>query len=184
MMDRPQQLWRYEENHEEISSWLDGWLNHQASPIKILAWAWFYGEAEGDSGWTRDRELSQWIEASKTYWHAWEGIKYLLTTLRKCNQPLPVALVQWALDVADGTRRAPKRSRGRDGTQYGIRNKSMVTAIWMLQSGGLPATSNTGISACHVVAEILNLSYEAVRTVWQKNKEMTLEDYLRVDRGF
>ena len=57
-------------------------------------------------------------------------------------------------------------------------------AVRMLQSGGLPATSNTRTSACHVVAEKLHLSYEAVRTVWQNHKGMTLLEYLQLDRGF
>ena len=183
-MDRPKQPWRYENNQEELSSWLDGWLNHKASLIEILAWAWFYGEAEPNSDWTREKELSEWIDASKTYRHAWEGVKYLLTTLRKSNQPLPVELMSWALDVADGTRKPPHRKRGRDGRQNSLRNKSIMTAIWLLQSGGLPATSSTGTSACHVVAERLNLTYEAIRTVWQNNKDMSLVDYRRLDRGF
>ena len=183
-MGRPQQLWRYEDNKAAISDWLDGWLNHKASPFEFLTQAWLYGEAEGASGWTREKELSEWIAESKSHWHAWEGVKHLLKTLRKHEHPLPVALLLWALDVADGTRKAPKRRRGRDETQNSLRNKSIVTAICMLQSGGLPATSSTAISACHVVADKLSLSYEAVRTVWQDNRNMTLGDILRLDRGF
>ena len=183
-MDRAQQLWRYEGNEDVISRWLDRWLKFQASPTYQLTWAWLYGEAEGDSGWTRDQELSEWIEASKNDRHAWEGVKRLLQTLRKHDLPLPVTLLSWALDVADGTREPPNRQRGRDETQNCLRNRAIVSAIWMLQSGGLPATSNTGTSACHVVAEKLHLSYEAVRTVRQKNKDMTIAEYLRLDRGF
>ena len=183
-MGSQQQLWRYEDNEAEIADWLDGWLNHRASPVEMLTWTWFYGEAVKDSGWTREKELSEWIEESTNNRHAWEGVKQLLKTLRLQNQPLPIALILWALDAADGTRKAPNRRRGRDETQNRFRNKSIVTAIWMLQSGGLPATSNTGNSACHVVAERLNLSYEAVCTVWQNNRDMTLGDYLQLDRGF
>ena len=178
-----QQLWQYGGNEEAISSWLDGWLK-QASPADQLTWAWLYGEAKEDSGWTRDQELSEWIEASKSNRRAWEGVERLLQNLRKHGYPLPVTLLSWVLDVADGTCEPPNRRKGRDGTQNCLRNRSIVMAIRMLQSGGLPATSNTGTSACHVVAEKLHLSYEAVRTVWQKNKGMTVAEYLRLDRGF
>ena len=181
-MDRAQ-LWKYKGNEDAISRWLDGWLT-PVSPKDLLTSAWLYGEAEGDSGWTRDQELSEWIEASKNDRHAWEGVKRLLQNLRKHDQAVPVTLLLWALDVADGTRKPPNRRKGRDATQNCLRNRSIVMAIRMLQEGGLPATSNTGTSACHVVAEKLHLSYEAVRTVWQKNKGMTLADYLRLDRGF
>ena len=107
-----------------------------------------------------------------------------MQTLRKYDQPLPHTLLSWALDVADGTRQPPNRRRGRDETQNCMRNRAIAIAIRMLQAGGLPATSNTGTSACHVMAEKLHLSYEAVRTVWQKHKGMTLVEYLRLDRGF
>ena len=115
-MDRAQQLWQYEGNEDAISKWLDRWLKFQASPADQLASAWLYGEVEGDSGWTRNQELSEWIEASKTNRHAWESVKRLLQTLRKYDQPLPHTLLSWALDVADGTRQPPNRRRGRDET--------------------------------------------------------------------
>ena len=55
-MGSQQQLWRYEDNEAEIADWLDGWLNHRASPVEMLTWTWFYGEAVKDSGWTREKE--------------------------------------------------------------------------------------------------------------------------------
>ena len=178
-------LWTYEGNQDAISEWLDGWLNYaEASPADILIWAWLDGEAGSDADWTRDKELSEWIEASRTHRHAWEGVQRLLRILRAQDQPLPLALLVWALDVADETRKPPKRRRGRDARQNEFRNRRILIAIGMLQSGGLPATSNTGRSACHVVANKLNISYEAVRTIWCNGKNTRLSDYLNMNRGW
>ena len=178
-------MWTYEGNEDDLSKWLDRWFTREkASPANLLTWAWFYGEAIQDSGWTRDKELLEWIEASKTHRRAWDGLQFLLRTLRQQNQPVPTALLFWALDVADGTNSPPTRKRGRDARQNELRNRQIVMAIKALQSGGLPATSNTERSACHVVANKLNLSYEAVRTIWLAWQDMTMMDYLTMDRGF
>ena len=175
--------WTYDE--DLVREWLDGWLNREASPVDILTRAWFYGEAKPGSGWTRDKELSEWIAATKTHWHAWEGVRRLLKTLRENNRPIPVALLVWALDVATGTRRPPTQKRGRNGRRNVFRNRSIVTAIAALRGLGIPATSNTpGRSACHMVADRMNLSYEAIRTVWQSSNDMTVADCLNLDRGF
>ena len=182
---QPLPLWTYEGNDEALSKWLDGWLIRRwVSPSDVLAWAWFYGEAHEGSEWTRDKELAEWIEASKTNRHAWEGVQLLLRTLRQQNIPMPFALLLWALDVADGTNSPPTRKRGRDAWQNELRDRHIVMAIDMLQCGGLPATSNTGRSACHVVADKLNLSYEAVRTIWLARRNTTIRDWLTLDRGF
>jgi len=183
-VDNARRLWQYEGNEDAISVWLDGWLTRPASLADQLTWAWLYGEATPDSGWTRDQELEEWIEAATKEHRAWDGVKRLLRYLREHDEPVPVRLLLWSLDVADGTRKPPNRPRGRDATQNSLRNRSIVMAIAMLRSGGLPATSNTGTSACHVVAKKLHLSYEAVRTVWQQNKGMTVAECLRLDRGF
>ena len=178
-------MWTYEGNEDVLSKWLDLWLTREeASPANLLTCAWFYGEANEDSGWTRDRELLEWIEASETHRHAWDGVQLLLRTLRQQNKPVPAALQSWALDVADGTNSPPKRKRGRDTRQNELRNRQIVAAIVMLRCWGLPATSNTERSACHVVANKLNLSYEAVRTIWLARQDMTIGDWLTRDRGF
>ena len=74
-MDRARQLWQYEGNEEAISRWLSKWLGFEASPRDQLTWAWLHGEAEEGSAWTRNQELSEWIEASQKNSHAWEGVK-------------------------------------------------------------------------------------------------------------
>ncbi len=167
---------------DELRSWLDSWINHGAEPTDVLTWMWFTGEAKPGSGFTREKALSDWIAASESEWLAWESVRCLLRILREKNQPIPVALHLWALDVADGTRRPPSRKRGRDATQNVFRNRSIVMAVMMLTTHRIPATSNIpGRSACHLVAECAHLSYEAVRTIWQSNKDMTPADYLSLD---
>ena len=169
---------------DEIKSWLDGWLSHDASPVDVLRRSWFHGEPQEGSDWTREKELSEWLAASKTNWHAWRGVQVLLKTLRENNHPIPISLVCWALDVASGRSSEPRRPRGRDSTVNTYRDRSIVTAVCALRGCGLPATSNTGRSACHMIAERLNLSYEAVRAVWLRHKNMSLADYLRIERPF
>ena len=114
--------------------------------------------------------------------HAWDGVQLLLRTLRQQN--IPIALVSWALDIADGTNSPPTRKRGRETRRNELRNRQIVMAIVALEGGDLPATSNTGRSACHMVANKLNLSYEAVRTIWRDRRDMTPKDWLTMDRGF
>ena len=185
MKDKPLPLWTYEGNDGNISEWLDAWLKDtDASTVDLLTRAWLNGVANPDSDWTRDRELLEWIEASKMHRHAWEGMKRLLQELRKRGQPLPAQLLIWALDVADGTRQPPIRSRGRDGEALRLRNLRIVMAVEALRYGSLPATSSTGQSACGLVAEKVGLSFEAVCTIWRDGKDKWLENYFHLDRGF
>ena len=164
--------------------WLTAWLSKPdgASPDDILAYSWFYGEAKEGSDWTRDQELLEWIAKSQVDWSAWRGVQRLLEMLRRNHQPIPFALLVWVLDVADGTRKPPPRKKGRDGTQNSFRNFHIVTAVMAMKTCGFPATSNTGESACHVVARHANLSYEAVRTIWLKYRDTVFADYFNMDR--
>ena len=165
----------------ETYEWLDMWLKREASPEDVLAWSWLYGEAHEGSGWTREEELSKWIAESQVDRSAWRGVQRLLERLRRDRQPIPLALLVWALEVADGTRKPPPRKKGRDGTQNFFRNFHIVTAVMVMKTCGFPATSNTGQSACHVVARYVNLSYEAVRTIWLKHKNTAIADSLNLD---
>ena len=108
-----------------------------------MTWAWFYGKAEGNSGWTRDKELAEWIEASKTHRHAWDGVQLLLRTLRQQNIPMPFALLLWALDIADGTNSPPTRKRGRETRRNELRNRQIVMAIIALEGGDLLGSNSS-----------------------------------------
>lgn len=156
-----------------MSEWLTAWLSKpkEASPDDILAWSWLCGEAKEGSDWTRDQELLEWIAESQVDWSAWRGVQRLLEILLRDHQPIPSALLAWALDAAAGTRNPPSRRRGRDGTQDSFRNLHIVTAVMAMKNCGFPATSNTGKSACNIVARHANLSYETVRTIWLKYRD-------------
>ena len=162
----------------ETYEWLDKLLKNAPLMDDMLAWAWLYGEAEDGSDWTRDRELSEWIAESQIDWSAWRGVERLLEVLLSNGRPIPVVLVTWALEVAARIRRPPVRKRGRDGTQNVLRDRNITMAVNVMRNLGYPATSNTGQSACRVVAKYANLSYEAVRTIWLSHKHMTVADYL------
>ena len=85
-------LWIYEGNEDAISVWL-GRLASRFSKFHGLAARhanrdMALGEASPGSGWTRDKELSEWIDASQTSWDAWEGVRRLLSPASHASSPL------------------------------------------------------------------------------------------------
>ena len=136
------------------------------------------------------RHPSRWkvyIAASRTDTLAWKTLRSLLGKLR-ARQPgsfvvsaehhaeWEAALQRlngWALDVAQGIRSAPRR-KGRDRRSEQLRNASIVATVNGIRNlGTKPATSSKAdSSACHVVAKRVNLSYEAVRTIWRNNQRL------------
>ncbi len=112
-------------------TWLRSWFTQQqgAEPADVLTWAWLYGEAHAGSDWTRDKELADWISASASDWLSWEAVRRLLGTLLNQGQPLPFALLLWALEVAAEKRTPPIRKRGRDATRNVFRNRNIAFAV-------------------------------------------------------
>ena len=121
-----------------------------------------------------------WVAASSDDPLAW---KVCVALLEKLCEPGPERgrrwarlflspLLVWALDVAEGTRKEP-RKRGRDPYVNNYRDIIIFTFVAAVRDVGLrPATtSSTGKSACHLVAERLNLSYQTVRNIWQDGKK-------------
>ena len=94
-----------------------------------------------DLGWTRERELEEWIEASDRSWSAYEGVKRLLQGLRYCEEPIPEALARWSMDVAAGDRRQP--SKGHRPASQRYRDGDIVKTIRSLTAGHLPRRART-----------------------------------------
>ena len=114
-------------------------------------------------------EWQDWVDLSHECPLAWRVCVALVETLR-VEAPLLLffsPLRDWALDVAQGIRVEPRRP-GRDPFANWIRNLVIVHFVAALRDlGSRPATSNIpGKSACHLVADRLGLSYQAVRNVW------------------
>ena len=134
------------------------------------------------------RDPARWhahIVASEQDALAWKTVKSLVRKVRR-QQPGSLAvsterdadwvaaleqLINWALDCFEGIRSEP-RTRGPDRRSNLMRNVAIaVTVNYIRNLGNRPATSNKpGRSACHVVAARLNLSYEAVRTIWRNSQ--------------
>lgn len=111
--------------------------------------------------------------------HVWE---LLLAALARQRRDRPTAsidrpLLDWALDIAQGKREQPQR-RGRQAiTNFGRNGMIVLTVDTIRSMGHRPATSNKPepeSSACGLVAKRLNLSYEAVRTIWQDERHRTV----------
>ena len=108
-------------NMDMISDWLEGWLSNPGSPADWLRLAWFNGEPLPGSEWTRDAELNRWIANSESDPVAWEGCRRLLERTGSPDRPIPVALIQWARDVAIETIKKPKLRQGQHSTDNGWR---------------------------------------------------------------
>ena len=120
-----------------------------------------------------------WIAQSERDPVAWRVCQHLVGELLQDAPrdtdpaPPPVLadspLMHWALRVAQGLLTEPKPP-GRDPIKNFFRNYVVASTVQGICDIGIrPATSNKpGWSACHLVADRLGLSYEAVRTIWRR----------------
>ena len=121
-------------------------------------------------------------EESKTGWLEWRVMKAAIAHLREqepdaMRDAVGSPLLAWALDVAEGKRTPPKRPRGRDPLDNVVRDvviADMVSRIHKLGHRALTgAAKDYDGSACHLVAERLGMSYEAIRRIWQNRRGVT-----------
>ena len=102
------------------------------------------------------------VERSKTEKLAWDALQQCIQWRRQNKEPVTGALLEWALDVADGTRERPRR--GRDQTTT-VRDALIAKTVKTLVACGMRKTRNDSSppeSACDVVARVLKMEYEAV----------------------
>ena len=131
-----------------------------------------------------------YINVSKKDRLVWQVLTLLLRQLRLQQVPIDFsneqeceqweaarrALNAWAVDAHVGILKEP-RPRGRDKRWNGLRDAGIAVAVNEIKNlGARPATSNRpGRSACHAVANRIGLSYEAVCTIWQNNRDLFQE---------
>ena len=137
-----------------------------------------YQIAEDD--FDKPDEWPRWVAASSDDPLAWKVCVALVWKLcepgpgrgRRIGRLFLSPLLMWALDVVVGTRKEP-RKRGRDPYVNHYRDIVIRSFVAAVRDVGLrPATSSgPRKSACHLVAERLNLSYQTVRNIWQDGKK-------------
>ena len=120
-----------------------------------------------------DNCIPELVEASESNLVAWEALQALVKSQRQKGQPAG-ALLEWALDAADGTR---VRSTGKRQNTY-ARNLLIVKTVHDLVGCGLSARRNDGAdpkSACDAVSQALKvhgvqMEYSGVETVWRRRR--------------
>ena len=116
---------------------------------------------------------ANWFAAAQTNPQAWDAVQALVAELRQRDRTLlfigPV--FDWILDGFLEIRTRPTR-RGRDPSTNLFRDSAIGATINEIRDLGIrPATSEKpGWSACHLVAKRVGLSYEAVRSIWLRQK--------------
>lgn len=131
-----------------------------------------------------NRDFAPWdmIEASKTDRRAFVVLMFVLRWLKE-NEGLTLLtspLLDWAVDVADGTRKPPRARRGRPPKGSPATREYVIGAIVdeIAAIGLRPASSNkdwkrssplsSAPSACHMVAAKLFLDPDSVRNIWNR----------------
>ena len=102
------------------------------------------------------------VERSETEKLAWDALEQCIKWQRENQEPVTGALLEWALDVAEGTRERPRS--GRDQTTK-VRNALIAKTVKTLVACGMHKTRNDSSpskSACDVVAKVLKMEYKAV----------------------
>ena len=120
-----------------------------------------------------DKSIPELVEASESNLVAWEALQALVKSQRQNGQPAG-ALLEWALDAADGTRVRPT---GKRQNTY-ARNLLIVKTVHDLVGCGLSARRNDGAapkSACDAVSQALKvhgepMEYSGVEAVWRRRQ--------------
>ena len=132
----------------------------------------------------RDNQLSKLIEASRSSPLVYRALELSLRRLRDTQKPIPSELLDWALDVAAGTRRYPKLGPEPNPYKNQVRDAMIIETVRILVECGLTATRNEASppeSACDAVSQVLSkhgvgLGYEGVAKVWRE-RDRSPEEY-------
>ena len=123
------------------------------------------------------------IEASKKDHNAVEALQHVVRWLKENDAITLLAspLLDWAVDVADGTWVAPKRKRGRPSKGHPLfRDYLIVKIVREIADIGLrPATSNKvgdpSASACHMVADVVHQDPMSIRNIVDRHQRKRKE---------
>ena len=85
---------------------------------------------------------------------------------------LPGSMVSWIIEVATGQCVVPK-SVGRNIATNLLRDRLIAISVKLVHDNmELPYESEEHYSACHEVADYLDMKYGRVRTIWRKSREL------------
>ena len=85
---------------------------------------------------------------------------------------LPDSMISWIIEVATGQRVEPK-SVGRNKNTNLLRDRLIAISVRLVHDNmELPYESDERYSACHEVADYLDMKYGKVRTIWRKWREL------------
>ena len=123
----------------------------------------------------RDNRYEELIEESQSNDVSLQALQQVLRSFRRDSTSVPPEVLEWALDVADGTLGSPRVGRGRKSSANRVRDDLIAQTVQNLVSCGLTATRNETTaprSACDAVSKALSahgtkLSYHGVAKVWR-----------------
>ena len=138
----------------------------------------------------REFMLPNLIPKSKETRMAWDALNLIAQDLLRGGKSLPPELAEWVADVlADqlvkgGQKRRPRPAKGAHRTKN--RDDTLrVTICHLIRLFDLNATRNDGdppLSACDVVAAVMNMSYKRVEGIWNK-RSPSIDSFLsRLDK--
>ena len=126
--------------------------------------------------------LNAWpqiIDAAGRNQLAYRMLKEILMYLRNDGKQddrtilnnLPDPMITWILDVATGQSVEPKKV-GRNSITNLLRDNIIVQMVEAVHDAmKLPYESDERYSACHEVADYLDMKYGSVRTIWRKKRD-------------
>ena len=126
-----------------------------------------------------DRPVLDLIEASSTEPRAWDELQFLLRQERAQLQhelaQLP-PLIQWALDAADGTRKAPKRKRSRPSKGHALFRNKVIRGVMVEMakfrlrpvSSGKSKGDHPTASISHLIAAKLHQEPKSIDNMWDQ----------------
>ena len=132
------------------------------------------GHIRRDFGEHRAEEaLKNWIPASERDIDYWDALHVVAAELLRNREVLPNTLADWVADVLEGARTKPKQKPGKRRYANGARDSwtgYAIDILWTLDFAPTRNQASPARSGCDVLAEHLNLSYEAVASIWRRQR--------------
>ena len=153
------------------------WLDFLECTLAKFGSYEFMVDCLADSCERQPETLAAYIVVSEHDRLTWDALHALVPRLRADGKDVPPALRDWCMDVATGVSKRPKQG-GKVKWRNRARDISIVAAVNGIRDvTDLPfefdePKSREPRSACHVVAERLDMKYPTVRTIWRKNRSI------------
>ena len=130
----------------------------------------------------KEEELRWFVIASAQDRMYWDVLEFLLRRLWTTGRPVPRVLVAWWMNATTGVIEKPIRG-GRHDRRNIFRDRIIATIVNMVrQVTDLPyefdetsyKRGRAPRTACHSVAERLDMPFATVRTIWRKTECMSI----------